>query len=88
MEGWLKTLIAAACVAVIATSGLFWWKSHQDAARADAERQRIQAAHDMVRKAECRRYIEQWDTGDKLPVIDEFGENAEKIILSCRLSVD
>lgn len=49
MESWLKVLIAAACVVVIAAGGLYFYRDRQEAVASEA------AAKDRAMRAACRQ---------------------------------
>lgn len=92
MDGWLKALVAATCVVLLAATGWWGWREWDAAGVRAAEAESAErlarweeaALRDRQRE-ECEAALGAWD-GDQQAVVEaEFGEYADAYIESCRV---
>ncbi|WP_210526386.1 hypothetical protein [Rubellimicrobium arenae] len=94
VDTWLKTLVAATCVAVLAATGWWgWteWAAAQEQAAVMEREARLSRleANERVQQhlVECRARVAAWDEGLRAPLIREFGTSADQIVENCRYSI-
>lgn len=77
MDGWLKGLIAAACVVVIAGGGYFAWSEYRSAQAASAAQERgLERAAFQSERAKCLEALQPHR-------VSQFGEE-KRIRDKCR----
>lgn len=87
-----KSLVAVACVAIIAVSGVFFMDRHNriEAERAEAEsrakaEQIVRDERAMSEIRECAPFVRAYDNGDYNKAIKKYGfTQAKPAIESCR----
>lgn len=87
MDGWLKGLVAAACVAVIAGVGIYGVTEIRRAEKAQAAEEaaaRLAAQETDRRVHECRHFLQAWNAGDRGPAERRFGSRADDTMDACR----
>lgn len=91
MDGWLKGLIAAACVVVIAAGGYYLWGQYQYRAAANARAENINAARNELFRlagaekgddAAVRRFCSGLDSRIKTDLKDN--DMAPAVLRNCR----
>jgi len=86
MDGWLKALIAAACVAVIGSAGWFAFGSSRDPEPWIDTSKAVEDLEAYRQRKDCERYVKQWDSGQKNAVRREFGDHSQSIVDTCRFA--
>lgn len=88
MDKWIKSAIVIACVAVALVAGLSIWDRYQSQQRSAALERSLQEARTQQHVNECKRYVEQWNSGQRSAVRSVFGSQSETAIRSCKFSID
>lgn len=83
----LKLLIAVACIAVIAASGVFLWDRHTERAEAARKAETEAAAALKANAIRCLPVVRAWARGDTAPAVKMFGASAERGVETCRVTL-
>ncbi|MBQ0802980.1 MAG: hypothetical protein KBT76_14710 [Sulfitobacter litoralis] len=88
MDGWLKALISAACVAVIGSAGWFVLSGNRDNEPQLETSKMVRSIEKARHRKDCERYVGLWQSGNRLAVKREFGDYSESMITSCLLVLE
>ena len=88
MDGWLKALIAAACVAVIGSASWFVLSGNHDNEPQIETSKMVRSIEKARHRKDCERYVGLWQSGNRLAVKREFGDHSDSMIKSCLLILE
>lgn len=87
MDKLIKSAILVACVAVTIAAGVFFWDRYQVQQRAAALDRSLQEAQTHQHVSDCKRYVAQWNSGQRGAVRSVFGSQSNQIITGCEISI-